>query len=139
VLKRLLARYLTAEVSFNLLVLFPFAKNLGVEWLTFDNLIRQHLNRAHGRPKFYCPSCYVTFKRKSDLDSHLRRRPACEIPLEPKFEEKINDEQLTEINKKHPGMNIHDSWNLIFTVLFPQARVPESPCKRWPKRVSTNC
>lgn len=129
-LKRLLARYLTAQVSLSALIFFPFTENLGIDWLTFDHLKRQHLNRAHGRPKFYCPSCYVTFEGKGDLNSHLRRRPACEVPSEPKFEEKMNDQQSAEINKKHPGMNTHDCWNLIFTVLFPHARVPESPCKR---------
>ena len=90
---------------------------------------RQHLYRTHRRPDFYCRSCYVTFEDENDLDSHLRQRPACEVQSERKFEEKIGDQQMTEIKKKRPGMSMLECWNLIYATLFPEADVPDSPCK----------
>jgi hypothetical protein len=71
----------------------------------------------------------MTFEKKGHLDSHLRQRPACDKLEQPKFEEKINDEQMTEIRKKRSGMSTLECWNLIFTVLFPHAEVPESACE----------
>jgi hypothetical protein len=38
VLKRLLAKYLTTQVSLGALIFFPFTENLGIDWLTFDHL-----------------------------------------------------------------------------------------------------
>ena len=42
---------------------------------------------------------------------------------------------MKDIKKKRPLMDTPKSWNLIFTILFPQAVVPESPCKVGPNEV----
>ena len=90
-------------------------------------LERQHLKRSHGKPAFYCRRCYLTFEHESELDHHHEQRLPC-IPAKPKFEERICVQKM-EITKKRRGMSIVDRWNSIFTILFPQIDVPESPCK----------
>jgi hypothetical protein len=96
---------------------------------------RQHLNRSHQKPDFYCRRCYVTFKTEIELDNHSKQQITCERSLEDKFQDKMSDQQTKDIKKKRPRMDMAKSWNLIFTILFPRAAVPESPCKVGPNEV----
>lgn len=71
----------------------------------------------------------MTFENQSRLNGHLVQRPACEFLEERRFDEKMSDEQMAEINKKHPGLSTRKCWNLIFSILFPRETVPDSPCE----------
>lgn len=71
----------------------------------------------------------MTFEKDSELDSHCKQETPCERQSERQFQEKINDQQLTQIRKKRLGADPRSSWNAIFKILFPQAPLPESPCR----------
>ena len=89
---------------------------------------RQHLYRVHCKPKYYCESCFEVFSAREHLTEHARRRPAYEIQV-PLFTERVTDEQVRELKKKHPGQSIAEGWFMIFRILFPTAPLPVSPCK----------
>lgn len=45
------------------------------------------------------------------------------------FTEKITDQQFAQLKKKQYGKTTAQNWYAIFEILFPQAELPESPCK----------
>jgi hypothetical protein len=71
----------------------------------------------------------MTFEEDDKFESHCRQEPPCERQSERQFQEKINDQQLAQIKKKRLGADARSSWNAIFKILFPQADLPESPCR----------
>jgi hypothetical protein len=103
---------------------FQFKMRLLTRWWPS----RQHLYRVHAPPENYCSSCYEVFNNRSQLDSHIRRRPPCEIAT-PMFTEKITHQQSIQLKKKQYGKTTAENWYSIFRILFPKAQLPESPCR----------
>jgi hypothetical protein len=65
---------------------------------------------------------YVTYP-ESDLDTHARQRPRCEI-APPKYEEKIDRDQMNAIKRRTMGTDPLDEWFRIYAILFPGSRLP---------------
>jgi hypothetical protein len=88
--------------------------------------LKQHLYRVHRRPEHYCSSCYVTFETQNILDSHSRQRPSCAVST-PQFQEKMDKDQMTAIQRRNRRTDARAEWYSIFKILFPTAGLPASP------------
>lgn len=98
------------------------------------NLYRQHLQRVHRAPKFYCYSCCRSdFENQISVMAHIRVRPACEPREPPLYLEKISQElaDTLKIERKNEcGIDRVEYWWNIFDTLFPGARMTRGidPC-----------
>ena len=88
--------------------------------------LKQHLYRAHLRPKYYCSRCYAIFEMQALVDIHSRQNPSCVI-VEPQFEEKMDNDQMNAIKRRNRRLDATAEWYNIFKILFPNAVLPASP------------
>lgn len=88
---------------------------------------RQHLERVHSEP-VHCPKCYSIFRNNPEArDKHVRQG-ACHNAPERRLEG-IDEATMRKLKRRVTGKSVGESWYSIFTLLFPGARKPESPCK----------
>jgi hypothetical protein len=95
-------------------------------FLTDISRLKQHLYRVHGRPDYYCGSCFQEFKTRVLLDTHTRQRPSCKLSECP-FDEKMDSDQKIKIKRRRFGQNPSEAWYDIWRILFPNSDAPESP------------
>jgi hypothetical protein len=88
--------------------------------------LKQHLYRVDRRPKYYCSRCYAIFKTQALVDTHNRQNRLCMV-VEPQFEEKMDNDQLTAISRRNRRMDATAEWYNIFKILFPNVVLPTSP------------
>lgn len=80
--------------------------------------VKQHLNRSHRTPDFYCARCYDVFPSAKDRDEHMRD---IQCPVQPNRRfEGITEEQkeLLMLNKGRNKSN-EEQWFLMWEILFP--------------------
>jgi hypothetical protein len=85
--------------------------------------LKQHLYRVHRRLDYYCGSCYCTFDTQEEVDTHTRKRAACENE-EPLFQEKMDKDQMNAIKWRSIRTEPQAEWFKIYRILFHQAVVP---------------
>ena len=88
--------------------------------------LKQHLYRIHRRPEYYCGSCYCVLDDQNQLDAHAKQRPACDVAESPKFQEKMNRDQVNSIKRRSVKKYALTEWLNIYKILFPAA-VPPPP------------
>jgi hypothetical protein len=88
--------------------------------------VKQHLYRVHEQPEHYCGRCGMEFDHQELWINHSRETPICEL-RDPPFKEKMTTEQKNAVRKRTPGKDPRKIWYEIFEILFPSARVPNSP------------
>ena len=88
--------------------------------------LKQHLYRTHKRPDYYCSSCYTSYPSRVKLDEHGRQRPPCDL-AEPKYTDKMTDDQLLAIKRRAKGGDEPEIWYGIYQTLFPDSPKPSSP------------
>ena len=96
------------------------------KYLTDISRLKQHLYRVHKCPEHYCARCYAVFASKEDVDVHSRQDEPCSIS-ECSFAEKFTEDKMKQLKRKRPGKSVEQSWYIIFGILFPDSRLPDSP------------
>ncbi|KAK8092769.1 hypothetical protein PG999_014356 [Apiospora kogelbergensis] len=94
--------------------------------------VKQHLNRKHHTPKFYCARCYDIFGNAKERDEHTRG-VKCEYRENPHFEgiTELQREQL--MNTKERKSSPEEQWFTIWDILFPNDRRPRSVSRHSPQ------
>ena len=92
-------------------------------WTTISRL-KQHLYRVHRRPEHYCPRCFKDFSSEELLETHALR--ICVLTVSP-YSEKMNKDQLSQIKRRNPKIELTKGWYEIYQILFPGEALPESP------------
>jgi hypothetical protein len=88
--------------------------------------LKQHLQRVHCCPEYFCARCYTVFQSEGDLGDHLRTPSPCEI--QPKrFSDMIGKDLRTSLaldkGKRNPaGMRPEAYWYQAYDAIFPGAR-----------------
>lgn len=88
--------------------------------------VKQHLKRTHHRPDFYCRRCFATFSTSELLQKHSSSPRGCAVQDCP-YPERLEETQQARIHVKKPGKDPKELWNEIFSIIFPDSPVPESP------------
>lgn len=92
-----------------------------------NSRVKQHINRKHMRPSFYCQRCLLVFEDEPTLRAHVKQR------LEPctqnsgAWPDGINLEQQRQLSKKPktPG-TIEAKWFEIWDIVMPGRPRPKS-------------
>jgi hypothetical protein len=88
--------------------------------------VKQHINRRHVKPDFYCARCYEVFVDATSRDAHAREL-ICDIRGYPEFDG-ITDSQRGELKESHKrGKGIAEQWYYIWDILFRGQPQPKSP------------
>jgi hypothetical protein len=88
--------------------------------------VKQHINRKHVKPDFYCARCYEVFVNATSRDAHAREG-TCDIRSYPQFDG-ITDSQRGELKECHKrGREIAEQWYYIWDILFRGQPRPKSP------------
>jgi uncharacterized C2H2 Zn-finger protein len=91
------------------------------------DILRQHLERVHSIPA-YCPRCYAVFRNNTETrDKHVREGICQTVPEQ--YLEGINEATMRKLKRRITSKSVQESWYSIYTLLFPGANKPESPCK----------
>ncbi|KAK6839246.1 hypothetical protein PG987_005112 [Apiospora arundinis] len=95
--------------------------------------VKQHLNRRHRTPDFYCARCYDTFNSAKERDEHTRDGN-CLYRENPHFEgiTEVQKEQLNNAKERNK-MSPEDQWFMIWDILFPSAGRPNSVSRYSPQ------
>lgn len=114
----------------------PFYKNntnkhvncLGyASFLDFKQL-KQHLDRCHSWPDYYCPSCKMTFGDKIRTDKHIVAR-SCAF-REASYPGAVSPEQREKIDKisadRKGRKSADEKWFMVWDILFPGGTRPNS-------------
>lgn len=75
----------------------------------------------------------MTFKREAELDAHMRSETPCDLVSKTTEEEECSEEQQKALKArpKFTGtMTEEDRWRAMYMILFPDARIAPSPCKK---------
>ncbi|KAK8024645.1 hypothetical protein PG993_012711 [Apiospora rasikravindrae] len=90
--------------------------------------VKQHLNRNHRTPEFYCARCWNVFLSAKDRDEHARDAK-CQVVQQTnrQFFEGVREEQKERLmqNKGH-NKSHEEQWFLIWDIVFPGIRRPSS-------------
>ncbi|KAL9620220.1 MAG: hypothetical protein Q9160_005229 [Pyrenula sp. 1 TL-2023] len=94
--------------------------------------LKQHLQRNHYMPKYYCFRCCSRFTSQAMAASHMRRHPPCETLEPPLYGERISPDMIEDLGldrKNPPGTDRIAYWHRIYNAFFPGAadRRPVSP------------
>ncbi|KAK8102038.1 hypothetical protein PG984_015184 [Apiospora sp. TS-2023a] len=94
--------------------------------------VKQHLNRNHRTPDYYCARCYCKFDSAKERDEHTRAAN-CEPRENPHFEGMTEEqkEQLALPNGRNKSPV--ERWLIIWEILFPGVEPPKS-VNRWSPR-----
>jgi hypothetical protein len=88
--------------------------------------VKQHINRKHVKPDFYCARCYEVFVDATSRDAHTREG-ICDIRGHPQFDG-ITDSQRGELRECHKrGKEITEQWYYMWDILFKGQPRPKSP------------
>ncbi|KAK6829443.1 hypothetical protein PG987_010027 [Apiospora arundinis] len=87
--------------------------------------VKQHLNRKHRTPDFYCARCYNAFNHAKERDEHTRYGN-CEYRENPPFEGVTEMQKELLHTKERNKSSAEDQWFMIWDILFPGARRPHS-------------
>lgn len=87
--------------------------------------VKQHLDRIHKKPSYYCPSCYLIFDTSDERDVHAKAR-ICSDREDP-FKDRIPDKAYALIKRKRRNESATKTWYFIYETLFPGAQRPDSP------------
>ncbi|PSS00672.1 hypothetical protein BD289DRAFT_18806 [Coniella lustricola] len=105
---------------------------------TWPNITRlkEHLSRRHAERKISCPRCDATFDGELEQQDHLRSEKLCDIttkhPSSDQPSNTISSQQMARLKKRSKGQhreNEEEKWYEVFSILFPQSKRPDSPCR----------
>ena len=114
----------------------PDYHNCSVCVLKQISRLKQHLNRCHSRPDFYCGRCGIVVDSDDDLDNHYQQPTACErlrSDSKSPFWDRMTSRQKDSINRKTVGRvrpGERHGWYEIYEILFPNNPLPASPYKK---------
>ena len=94
-------------------------------------MLRQHLERVHSKA-VHCPKCYAVFRNTEARDKHVREGTCQTVPEQ--CVEGIDEATMRKLKRREKSKSVPESWYSMFTLLFPGARKPDSPCKSIPKQ-----
>ncbi|ETN39122.1 uncharacterized protein HMPREF1541_05345 [Cyphellophora europaea CBS 101466] len=87
--------------------------------------LKQHLERSHYTPPFYCFRCYKRdLKSQAAVAAHLRQDPICDNLEPPLFTERISTDliEALELKRKNPpGTDPVRYWHKLYDAFFPGA------------------
>lgn len=94
--------------------------------------LKQHLQRNHYMPKYYCYRCCRRFTSQAMAASHMRQHPPCETLDPPLYRERIGPDMIEDLGldrKNLPGTDRVEYWYRLYNAFFPGAadRRPLSP------------
>ncbi|KAK1633492.1 hypothetical protein BDP81DRAFT_494783 [Colletotrichum phormii] len=88
--------------------------------------VKQHLNRKHRRPSYYCPTCWMIFDQETDRDLHVAQR-GC-LGQEQARYEGISEEQSRQLTRKADRrLSEEQQWFTVWDIVFPDIPHPDSP------------
>ncbi|KAL9105813.1 MAG: hypothetical protein Q9227_009069 [Pyrenula ochraceoflavens] len=86
--------------------------------------LKQHLQRNHYKPKYYCFSCCTRFTSQAMTESHMRQRPPCDPVDPPLYRERIGPDVIEELGldrRNLPGTGRVAYWYRLYDAFFPNA------------------
>ncbi|KAK0726132.1 hypothetical protein B0H67DRAFT_572389 [Lasiosphaeris hirsuta] len=88
--------------------------------------VKQHIQRKHRSPEFYCDRCFITFPTPESRAEHLRGHSLCDVKNTAPFQG-ISGAQIEKLNKTiNRGKSVEDQWYCMWDILFPGERRPKS-------------
>src|SRR5882757_5896444 len=85
-------------------------------------LPRQHLQRNHYLPRYYCfRCCRRNFSSQAIVTAHLREQPMCDILDPPLYRERIGADLREELGldrKNLPGTDRIQYWHKVYDAFF---------------------
>lgn len=87
--------------------------------------VKQHLNRSHRTPDFYCARCYDVFPNSKERDEHTRDKQ-CQVQPNRRFEGITEEQKGLLMQNKGRNKSKEEQWFLMWDILFPNTRRPGS-------------
>ncbi|KAK8067425.1 hypothetical protein PG996_006537 [Apiospora saccharicola] len=87
--------------------------------------VKQHLNRSHRTPDFYCARCYDVFPNSKERDEHTRDKQ-CQVQPNRRFEGITEEQKGLLLQNKGRNKSNEEQWFLMWDILFPNTRRPGS-------------
>ncbi|KAK6857283.1 hypothetical protein PG995_007470 [Apiospora arundinis] len=88
--------------------------------------VKQHLNRIHRTPDFYCARCYATFPGAKERDEHARDAQCQNVQADFRFEGITQVQKELLMQNKTRNKSHEEQWFLIWDIVFPGASRPDS-------------
>ncbi|KAK1467680.1 hypothetical protein CCUS01_07211 [Colletotrichum cuscutae] len=87
--------------------------------------VKQHLNRKHRQPSYYCPTCWMIFDKPTDRDIHISQR-GCFLQDRVNYEG-ISEDQSRQLTRKvDRRLSEEQQWFSVWDIVFPDVPRPES-------------
>ncbi|KAK1729798.1 uncharacterized protein BDZ83DRAFT_788777 [Colletotrichum acutatum] len=87
--------------------------------------VKQHLNRKHRQPSYYCPTCWMIFDQPTDRDIHISQR-GCSLQDHVGYEG-ISEDQSRQLTRKvDRRLSEEQQWYSVWDIVFPDVPRPES-------------
>lgn len=87
--------------------------------------VKQHLNRKHRQPSYYCPTCWMVFDQPTDRDIHISQR-GCSLQDQVNYEG-ISEDQSRQLTRKvDRRLSEEQQWFSVWDIVFPDVPCPES-------------
>ncbi|KXH65329.1 hypothetical protein CNYM01_00906 [Colletotrichum nymphaeae SA-01] len=87
--------------------------------------VKQHLNRKHRQPSYYCPTCWMIFDKPTDRDIHISQR-GCSLQDQVNYEG-ISEDQSRQLTRKvDRRLSEEQQWFSVWDIVFPDVPRPES-------------
>ncbi|KAI1501565.1 hypothetical protein F5X99DRAFT_198503 [Biscogniauxia marginata] len=88
--------------------------------------VKQHVNRKHQKPKFYCPLCFQIFKSATTRDEHIQLK-RCVSQLDPIYDGISEDQRMILSQSSSRGKTTKEQWCDMWKTIFPKIEPPKSP------------
>lgn len=87
--------------------------------------VKQHLNRKHRQPSYYCPTCWMIFDQPTDRDIHISQR-GCSLQDQVNYEG-ISEDQSRQLTRKvDRRLAEEQQWFSVWDIVFPDVPRPAS-------------
>lgn len=88
--------------------------------------LKQHINRVHRKPKYYCGKCFERFSSQEKEKRHARQS-RCKKKARDPLADRIPYDRCAPMDRRIRGRAIKEKWDSIYKVFFPNETPPISP------------
>lgn len=87
--------------------------------------VKQHINRKHRKPEFYCSRCFLIFPTADSCDVHMRSA-SCEMRADPQYDGITAQQKTTLTQYVSRSKSIVEQWYDTWDTIFPDQPRPKS-------------
>lgn len=90
--------------------------------------VKQHVQRRHAQPEFFCPRCFSIFDTEESRDGHMRAEARCQVQRGggERFDGISKSQKKELVQNVSRGKSVEEQWYSMWDIIFPGAARPAS-------------